>query len=83
MGWVPGSLSNDCWAGPEDLVLRVPPAEIFLFSALTWTSEGGSCALGPCPFFVRTENSIHLIETYRNIHDLASRTKDLTPRSWQ
>lgn len=66
----PDSLSNDCWAGTEELVLRVPAAEIFpppsqLHEDLDL--RGWQVCLCILPTFVRTENSIHLIEIYRNI----------------
>ena len=38
-----------------------------LLLARTWTSAGESCALGPCPFLVRTESNICLVEIYRNV----------------
>ena len=37
--WAPGSLSDDGWAGPGGLALRVPPAEICLFSRV-WALVG-------------------------------------------
>ena len=49
--WAPGSLSYDSWTGSGDLALRKLPTEISLLLARTGrTSEGESCALGPCPF---------------------------------
>ena len=66
LGWAPGSLSDDSWAGSGDLALRELPAELCLLLARTGTLEGVSC-LGTWPFFVRTENDIRLVEIYRTI----------------
>ena len=66
LGWAPGSLSDDSWAGSGDLALREPPAELCLLLAWTGTLEGVSC-VGTWPLIVRTENDIRLVEIYRNI----------------
>ena len=45
LGWAPGSLRDDSWAGSGNLVLRKPPTEICLLSARIRNLEGESCVL--------------------------------------
>ena len=86
LGWVPGSLSDDSWAGCGDLALRELPAELCLLLVRMGTLEGDSCALGSCPFlsgqtvtFVWWRfTGISLLD-----HHWTSRTQDLTQRNLQ
>ena len=50
LGWVPGSLRDDSWAGCGNLDLKELPTELCLPFVRTRTLEGESCALGLYPF---------------------------------
>ena len=50
LGWGPGSLRDDSWAGCENQALKEVPTEICLLLSRTGTLEGESCTLGLCPF---------------------------------
>ena len=65
LGWVPGFLRDNSWAGCGNLALKELPAELSLPFVRTRTLEGESCALGLCPFW--SGSNIHLVEVYRNI----------------
>ena len=48
LGWMPGSLRDDSWAGYGNLALKELPTETCLLLARMGTLGGESCALGPC-----------------------------------
>ena len=66
LGWMPGSLRDDSWAGRGNLALKEVPAEICLLLARTG-ALGWKLCLGTLPFLVRIENNIYLVEIYRSM----------------
>ena len=84
--WVGLQAPSDGWAGSADLAVRDLPAEISLLLARSWTSEGESCAWGPCPFLAEQRVTLvwwRFTGTLFTWPWCDSRIKDLTPRSLQ
>ena len=79
LGWMPGSLRDNSWAGCGNLPLKeLPPLN------QDWDLGGGKLGLGPLPFLFRTQNNRQRFAgTSLPDHDPTSRAKDLTPRRLQ